>query len=65
MAYAKIEIAPSILASNFAKLGEDVRAVEEGGADLIHVDISSRTSRLDSRLSRLCAKQPACRSKCI
>jgi ribulose-phosphate 3-epimerase len=39
MAYAKIEIAPSILASNFAKLGEDVRAVEEGGADLIHVDV--------------------------
>ncbi len=39
MAYAKIEIAPSILASNFAKLGEDVRAVEEGGADVIHVDV--------------------------
>jgi ribulose-phosphate 3-epimerase len=39
MAYAKIEIAPSILAANFAKLGEDVRAVEEGGADVIHVDV--------------------------
>jgi ribulose-phosphate 3-epimerase len=39
MAYAKIEIAPSILASNFAKLGEDVRAVEQGGADIIHVDV--------------------------
>jgi ribulose-phosphate 3-epimerase len=39
MAYAKIEIAPSILASNFAKLGDDVRAVEEGGADVIHVDV--------------------------
>jgi ribulose-phosphate 3-epimerase len=39
MAYAKIEIAPSILASNFAKLGEDVRAVEQGGADVIHVDV--------------------------
>jgi ribulose-phosphate 3-epimerase len=39
MPYARIEIAPSILASNFAKLGEDVRAVEQGGADVIHVDV--------------------------
>jgi ribulose-phosphate 3-epimerase len=39
MTYARIEIAPSVLASNFAKLGEEVRAVEQGGADLIHVDV--------------------------
>lgn len=39
MTYARIEIAPSILASNFARLGEEVRAVEEGGADVIHVDV--------------------------
>jgi len=39
MTYARIEIAPSILASNFAKLGEAVRAVEEGGADVVHVDV--------------------------
>jgi ribulose-phosphate 3-epimerase len=39
MPYAKIEIAPSILASNFAKLGDEIRAVEEGGADVIHVDV--------------------------
>ncbi|MGB9070520.1 MAG: ribulose-phosphate 3-epimerase [Candidatus Acidiferrales bacterium] len=39
MAYANIEIAPSILASNFARLGDDVRAVEQGGADVIHVDV--------------------------
>jgi ribulose-phosphate 3-epimerase len=39
MTYARIEIAPSILASDFARLGEEVRAVEEGGADLIHVDV--------------------------
>jgi ribulose-phosphate 3-epimerase len=37
--YARIEIAPSILASNFAQLGEEVRRVEEGGADAIHVDV--------------------------
>ena len=39
MAYAKIEIAPSILAADFARLGEEIRAVEEGGADVIHVDV--------------------------
>ena len=39
MTYARIEIAPSILAANFAKLGDDVRAVEEAGADIIHVDV--------------------------
>ena len=39
MTYARIEIAPSILASNFAKLGEEVRTVEEAGAEVLHVDI--------------------------
>jgi ribulose-phosphate 3-epimerase len=39
MTYPRIEIAPSILAADFAKLGEDVRVVEEAGADVIHVDI--------------------------
>jgi ribulose-phosphate 3-epimerase len=39
MTYARIEIAPSILASNFARLGEEVRMVEEAGADVIHVDV--------------------------
>ena len=34
-----IQIAPSILAANFARLGEDIAAVERGGADLIHVDV--------------------------
>jgi ribulose-phosphate 3-epimerase len=32
-------IAPSILASDFAKLGEEVRAVDAAGADWIHVDV--------------------------
>jgi ribulose-phosphate 3-epimerase len=39
MSYARIEIAPSILASNFAKLGDEIRAVQAGGADVIHVDV--------------------------
>jgi ribulose-phosphate 3-epimerase len=32
-------IAPSILSADFAKLGEEVRAVEAAGADWIHVDV--------------------------
>ena len=32
-------IAPSILAADFAKLGEEVRAVDRAGADWIHVDV--------------------------
>ena len=32
-------IAPSILSADFARLGEEVRAVEEAGADLLHFDV--------------------------
>ncbi len=32
-------IAPSILASDFAKLGEEVRAADQAGADWIHLDV--------------------------
>jgi ribulose-phosphate 3-epimerase len=39
MAYERIEIAPSILASDFARLGEQIRLVEKGGADVIHFDV--------------------------
>jgi ribulose-phosphate 3-epimerase len=34
-----LAIAPSLLASDFAKLGEEVRAVEAAGADWMHVDV--------------------------
>ncbi len=34
-----IQIAPSILSADFARLGEEVRAVEEAGADIVHVDV--------------------------
>jgi len=33
------EIAPSILSADFSKLGEEIRAVEKAGADLIHIDV--------------------------
>ncbi|HEV3255090.1 MAG TPA: ribulose-phosphate 3-epimerase [Candidatus Acidoferrales bacterium] len=39
MTRRRIEIAPSILAADFASLGEAVRAVERGGADVLHVDV--------------------------
>jgi ribulose-phosphate 3-epimerase len=32
-------IAPSILSADFAKLGEEVRAIDEAGADWIHIDV--------------------------
>jgi ribulose-phosphate 3-epimerase len=35
----KVKIAPSILASDFARLGEQVAEAEAGGADYIHVDV--------------------------
>jgi ribulose-phosphate 3-epimerase len=34
-----IRIAPSLLAADFARLGEEVRAVQEAGADWLHLDI--------------------------
>jgi ribulose-phosphate 3-epimerase len=34
-----ILISPSILAADFARLGEEIRAVDEAGADMIHVDV--------------------------
>ena len=38
-AASTIRIAPSILAADFARLGEEVRAVAEAGADWIHIDV--------------------------
>ncbi len=35
----KVRIAPSILAADFARLGEEVKAVTEAGADWIHLDV--------------------------
>lgn len=34
-----VKIAPSILAADFARLGEEVRAIEAAGADYVHVDV--------------------------
>ncbi len=34
-----IKIAPSILSADFLKLGEEIKAAEEAGADMLHIDI--------------------------
>src|ERR1700751_477130 len=36
---SQVIIAPSVLAADFSKLGDEVRAVERAGADWIHCDI--------------------------
>ncbi|WP_374445326.1 ribulose-phosphate 3-epimerase [Stella sp.] len=35
----RVRIAPSILSADFARLGDEVRAMEAAGADLIHIDV--------------------------
>ncbi|MDP7426433.1 MAG: ribulose-phosphate 3-epimerase, partial [Rhodospirillales bacterium] len=35
----EVKIAPSILSAEFARLGEEVKAVDEAGADYIHIDV--------------------------
>lgn len=34
-----VRIAPSILSADFSKLGEEVRAIDDAGADYIHIDV--------------------------
>src|SRR5687768_3040874 len=34
-----IRIAPSILSADFTRLGDEIRAIDAGGADYIHVDV--------------------------
>ena len=36
---SSVLISPSILSADFSKLGEEVRAIDEAGADMIHVDV--------------------------
>ncbi len=35
----RVRVAPSILSADFGRLGEEVRAIEAAGADLVHVDV--------------------------
>ena len=35
----KIQISPSILSADFSQLGNEIKKLEEGGADMIHVDV--------------------------
>jgi ribulose-phosphate 3-epimerase len=36
---SNIRLAPSILSADFARLGEEVRAIEAAGADMVHFDV--------------------------
>ena len=36
---SRVLIAPSLLAADFTRLGDEVRLIEEGGADVLHVDV--------------------------
>jgi ribulose-phosphate 3-epimerase len=35
----KIQVSPSILSADFSQLGKEIKRLEEGGADMIHVDV--------------------------
>jgi len=35
----KIQISPSILSADFSQLGNEIKKLEEGGADMIHIDV--------------------------
>jgi ribulose-phosphate 3-epimerase len=35
----KIQISPSILSADFSQLGNEIKRLEEGGADMIHIDV--------------------------
>ena len=35
----KIQISPSILSANFSQLGNEIKRLEDGGADMIHIDV--------------------------
>ncbi len=36
---SKIKIAPSVLSADFSKMGEEIKRIEKGGADLVHCDV--------------------------
>ena len=42
-----IMIAPSILSADFACLGEEIKRIDEAGADWVHIDVMDVKSRFD------------------
>ncbi len=54
-----IELAPSILSANFARLADDAKAALEGGGTLLHVDV------MDGHFVRLRASSSHAATDCV
>lgn len=55
----QLRIAPSILSADFAKLGEEVRAIEAAGCDLVHFDVMDNHYVPNLTIGHWCAKRYA------